>query len=347
MNKTMLLALGAALLMGGCAQDEPEPSSGEPAAAVICFDAPQADNLRGVPSEEEAPTRPTTTFNIRNFKITAYSPNEWGQDTLVMDNTEVFRTGNNSWTYAPEEHWPDKPVDFYAVSPVEISMNNNRWWIHLVDFNWDTWQGDMDFLVAVRKNVTQTSGRLKLNFRHALARILVGIKTDLDPKKYEVRVAEVTLNGFAKSARFIFPEFTTTMDQNVGDLFPFWTSWNTTATVTALFSQPQEQGYLTVSAEPWATMPQGKYFIPIELERMHTQNLDYYEGTRLEVAYKVVDLQSGATVWPTAHTYRGDLWRQDKSYGIGRISLRDATPGHRWLPGHAYAYTVSLRLPAP
>ncbi len=76
----------------------------------------------------------TTTLNINNFKVSAYAQDAYGTYHTLMDQVTVRRTGQNSWTYSPKVNWPGVPVDFFAVSPASVKVDNNAWSNHTINY---------------------------------------------------------------------------------------------------------------------------------------------------------------------------------------------------------------------
>lgn len=276
----MLLALVAT----GCSDDEPA----QPVPPCqVGFEAEARQN------------GPTTTLNITDFKVTAYRQNEWGYE-MLMDNVTVTRTGLNSWEYSPPVDWPvGETVDFYAVSPAWVTMNNNAWWEHIIPFSARD-DVSTDLLVAVRTDVNQTSGRLKLNFRHAMARVNIRLRCNLPGRT--ARVKAIWLNNYADYGNFQYPHVTTAPDTGIGELYDCWQVYNTTNTRIELWRSAD--GYLALGSEP-QTVCSDCYFIPFTLK----SGTDHpgWEATLFDVLYQVVDTETGEQVWPTVdfpHSHR-------------------------------------------
>lgn len=303
----MLLALVAT----GCSDDEPA----QPVPPCqVGFEAETRQN------------GPTTTLNITDFKVTAYRQNEWGYE-MLMDNVTVTRTGLNSWEYSPPVDWPvGETVDFYAVSPAWVTMNNNAWWEHIIPFSARD-DVSTDLLVAVRTDVNQTSGRLKLNFRHAMARVTIRLRCNLPGRT--ARVKAIWLNNYADFGNFQYPHVTTAPDTGIGELYDCWQVYNTTNTRIELWRSAD--GYLALGSEP-QTVCSDCYFIPFTLK----SGTDHpgWEATLFDVLYQVVDTETGEQVWPTV------------DFRTATVEVAAATPDSRWEPGRSYTYTIDVGIPA-
>ena len=247
-------------------------------------------------------SKEATTHTIADFSLTAYTNSIDGQYRQIMDNVTVIRTGLNSWTYSPLVEWPGTPVDFFAVSPASIGIVNNPWWYHTVNFS-DP-DAATDLLVAVNMGVTQNSGRVRLNFRHALAQINVSLRTSRPDVVIEVR--RVSIKDVAVVGTFLIIAATQ-------------------AIVPTSTPRPVGNG--------------GKYIIPVEFSPLQMDS--YIHGSRLELLVRFVDRATGHTLWPNADTpqiLRGEV----PNCGLACFSLQDATPEARWYPGVDYNYSIDI-----
>lgn len=309
---SLLMMTTLALAAAGCSTDEP---SAVPATQALDFDA------------EAEPRGPTTTLNIPEFKVTAYKLGQWGHE-MLMNNVTVTRMGLNSWTYSPPVDWPaGESVDFFAVSPAWVTMNNNSWWEHMIPFSARD-EVNTDLLVAVRTDVQQTSGRLKLNFRHAMARVTIRLRCTLPGLTAKVKA--VSLANYADYGNFEFPHVTTAPDTNNGELYDCWHVYNTTSTYVELWRAAD--GYLALTPDP-VEVCADNYFIPFTLKSLRDH--EAWDATLFEVLYQVVDTETGALVWPEEDVYR-----------TATIEMASATPDSRWVPGNSYTYTIDVGLPA-
>ena len=330
----LYVAVAASVLFASCGE-EPQPDVTSERATAVTFDAPGDD--KGA----------TTTLSINNFKVTAFVINSYGGRETLLYNRVATRVGLNRWDYGEPVDWPTSPVNFYAISPSSFIMND-EWTRMTVNYypsapgNGQAFVGsDVDLLVAVRKNVDQRNGRLRLNFRHALSQIKVNLCTTIADGQ-EVRVRMVAIEGRAEGQLALPEEDTPRDDFSSGSLDGHWTVWNNYSAPLTLFDAG-EGSYVTLTDEPFDLVPDGKFLVPFDLWPMHSTG--YVQGTRLEVMYQIVDAATGSVIWPDNHTQNIDLWRDDKSYGVARFSFRTSTPDGRWRAGKRYRYNVDIKGP--
>lgn len=258
------------------------------------------------------PGEVTDTYTIPDFRVSAFRNDQWGA-VVLMDNVVVTRTGINSWVYSPPVNWPeDQSVDFFAVSPASQTITNNQWWHHT--FKYDNAGADTDLLVSVKLGVMQTSGRIKLNFRHALAKVQIRLKcSDTD---CNVSVAEVELCNLSQYGEFYYPSATTSPETNQGELFDCWHTYGAHEDIVVF--RPADGDAVDLSTEPVTVGPQNMFLIPDSLSVFNHGAI--WEGTHVYVRYSI-----------------------DGNLSEARIPLREATPGFRWLPGRNYRYTLDLK----
>ncbi len=235
------LTLATLLMCQGCDVSEENIPDAPDSGAYIDFAVAGED--------DDSMTRATTTtLNINNFKVSAYAQDAYGTYHTLMDQVTVRRTGQNSWTYSPKVNWPGVPVDFFAVSPASVKVDNNAWSNHTINYSIGT--GDRDLLVAVRMRAEQKSGPLKLNFRHALTRINISLQTDRRDVRIEVR--NVTLHGAPDHGLFTFPTASTTPGTDPGEIFSQWETQSTTKSEADMtFFQSSADLPHTLSDKQW------------------------------------------------------------------------------------------------
>lgn len=297
LNRTFLLGI-IAVVLEGCSSDEP---------SQVIADNPVLFESATSESEQDV----TTTYDIPAFRVSAFSNNQWGSATL-MDNVVVTRTGLNSWIYSPAVEWPeDESVDFFAVSPTSVFIQNNQWWFHT--FRYDNTKCDTDLLISVSTGNYQTSQRLKLNFRHALARVQIRLKRS-DPNNI-VNVTEVEICNVSGSGTFYYPASSTTANTNRGELFDCWRTYNSQDDFVVF--RTDEGNSITLSDEPISVGPSNIFMIPDSLTTLHEESI--WEGSHIKVEYTV-----------------------NGQSRTGRYPIQEATPENRWLPGQSYLYTIDL-----
>lgn len=317
-----ILAALSALAWQGCGDSDVPAMPGPDDRFIRFYDS---DSL----------SKEVTTHTIADFSLTAYTNSADGQYRQIMDNVTVTRTGLNSWTYSPLVEWPGTPVDFFAVSPASIGIVNNQWWYHIVNFS-DP-DAATDLLVAVNMGVTQNSGRVRLNFRHALAQVNVSLRTSRPDVVVEVR--RVSIKDVAVVGMFHYPAVTTTPSGNDGSLFSCWKSYNMSNTDLKLFHALTATQAIVPTSVPRPVSEEGNFTIPVEFSPLQMDS--YIHGSRLELLVRFADRATGHTLWPNADTpqiLRGEV----PNCGLACFSLQDATPEARWYPGVDYNYSIDI-----
>lgn len=190
----------AQLVLSGCAGEGVEETSSS-SSSEINFDAYLGRN---------ASTRAGVT-NIASLKksgfgvFARYKHN--GATSLLMDNEHVtWNEKENRWGYTNTRYWSNEgSVDFYAFAPylknVELvnapdSIKANPTCIEFTSSN-----SNVDLVWDVQKNKTvptsPTDGKVKFQFKHALARLGFDITANqkLEEHGAVIKVKEVKLYG--------------------------------------------------------------------------------------------------------------------------------------------------------
>ena len=188
----------AQLVLSGCAGEGVEETSSS-SSSEINFDAYLGRN---------ASTRAGET-NIASLKKSGFGVfaryNHNGATSPLMDNEHVTWNGDH-WGYANTRYWPNEgTVDFYAFAPylenVELvnapdSIKDNP---TCIEFTSST--SPVDLVWDVQKNKTvptsSTDGKVKFQFKHALARLGFDITAnqELEENGAVIKVEEVKLYG--------------------------------------------------------------------------------------------------------------------------------------------------------
>ena len=271
---------------------------------------------------------PVTTRTISEFKVWA-ELDDW---TPIMRDVTVRRTGLNSWRYSPAVDWPDRPVSFYAVSPASFTMQD----VYRAFTIYYKCTGATDMLVAVRKDVLQTDGRIKLNFCHTLARITASIASPL--KDTAVEVKRISIADVGEAGTFHVPDITTLPNQPPDNISDCWEVRNMNATDFALYDGGESP--ITLSAYPYTPLDGNEYMLPVRLTTL--EYTGYIHGSAMRVTYRLIDKKSGEVIWPTSATPAHLRPAGDHSWGLANIPLKPATPGGRWLAGREYHYNITI-----
>lgn len=305
---------GVLPIAGSTSCTDDEPTEGAAPETIAFFDPEQRT--------------PVTTQTISEFKVWA-ELKDW---TAIMKGVTVKRTGPNSWSYSPAVQWPDEAVSFYAVSPASADMRD-VYMSFSIFYNCD---GVTDLLVAVRKDVRQADGRIKLNFCHTLARITTEISTPLTDTIVEVR--GISLADVGGAGSFQVPDRTTVLNEPPADISDRWQIWNMSATNFDVFDGGD--GCITLSAAPWRPVNGAEFMLPVRLNPLQFNG--YINGSAIRVVYRLIDRKSGEVLWPTALTPAHHKPHNLPDWGLANLALQPVTPEGRWYAGREYHYNISI-----
>lgn len=184
MKKYLFLAAVAALMMTSCSSDEVVKESEIKNGAI---------EFRTLTDKNQSRAAVTDGSNILGFTLTGW----WveGKQYLfnsfdITRNAGIDDKGNletEEWSYSPPRYWPSKgDVNFFAYSPassVNVSKNKDlRQTAPLtvnptIEYTVSNVQNlQEDFLVALKFLQNKNSGKVSLNFQHALSRVKFNAK---------------------------------------------------------------------------------------------------------------------------------------------------------------------------
>ena len=191
----------AQLVLSGCAGEGVEETSSS-SSSEINFDAYVGRN-----ASTRAGVTDIASLKKSGFGVFArYKHN--GATSLLMDNEHVtWNEKENRWGYTNTRYWPNEgSVDFYAFAPylknvanlvcAPDSSKDNPTCIEFTSSN-----SNVDLVWDVQKNKTvptsPTDGKVKFQFKHALARLGFDITVNqvLEEKGAVIKVEEVKLYG--------------------------------------------------------------------------------------------------------------------------------------------------------
>lgn len=303
-------------------------------AGVSCDD--DADSRRpdlgGITFTDPVGRTPVNTGNIREFRVWALT-DPGGRK--VLDGVVVRRFGANSWRYSPVTAWPDSKVDFYAVTPAGVTADINPPYSHWVDFTTD--DGLTDLAVAVKMGARQQDGRIRLNFCHTLARLVVDVSTPLADTG--VRMKGIVAAGVSRSGRYTIPFSTTVKDMPSDAVTRAWQVWS--PNTSSFFIYNAGDGWTDICAAPYAPDGGAEFFIPVEFAPFSVDG-GYVSGSYMGVVYQLYDKSSGRTLWPDGTTDRFLQSSAFPGWGVAYFPLSDSTPGGRWYAGREYHYSISI-----
>ena len=189
----------AQLVLSGCAGEAVEETSSS-SSSEINFDAYLGRN-----ASTRAGINNIDSLKGKGFGVFArYNHN--GATSLLMNNEHVTWNGDH-WGYANTRYWPNEgTVDFYAFAPylenvknlvyAPDSIKDNPTCIEFISSN-----SNVDLVWDVQKNKTvptsSTDGKVKFQFKHALARLGFDITAnqELEENGAVIKVEEVKLYG--------------------------------------------------------------------------------------------------------------------------------------------------------
>lgn len=301
----------------------------------------------------DAPEGVTTTLNIRDFKVTATTPGQYNTIILLQDAI-VKRTGLNDWTYSPKIEWPETPVNFYMVSPADIAWTVLTWdrgaWIN--QYRND---GKTDLIVAADYDEMQHPGPVKVNFRHALSRVAVSLRTSI-PDEYDVRMRLAYVTGVPLVGHYVWPTRSTDLTDGFSIGSPddsgIWSpaGWSTHGQENFVLQQASDPDGMTLSPADAQYIPLDgnhiQFMIPHNIEPSRFDDYNWLGGNII-IVYRIYRRSDGDVVWPTENTPVELIYHKEgkRDWAVAPFPLAEATPETRWLPGLNYSYRLTLNMP--
>ena len=196
----------AQLVLSGCAGEGVEETSSS-SSSEINFDAYLGRNASTRSSETNITSLKGTEPNS-GFGVFARYNHTNGAISPLMDNEHVtWKEKENRWEYTNTRYWPNEgTVDFYAFAPylenvkklvnAPDSIKDNP---TCIEFTSST--SPVDLVWDVQKNKTvpksTTDGKVKFQFKHALARLGFDITANQELEEHGavIQVEEVKLYG--------------------------------------------------------------------------------------------------------------------------------------------------------
>lgn len=328
------------------------------AAAPACHDTPdyplESDRdfefeLAVDDKSGEVPPGTITTLNIKNFRISAF--NSSNPHDLIMRNIEVTRDGFNSWTYSPAVEWPDYSIDFEAVTPSSEKIASFGSW----DWGYPSTvilnthhEGKIDFCVATSRQIHQQTGRIRLNFCHAMARVDIRLEADIPNASLVVK--KIDFFNVCEESTFFFPKGSTYPRDEIGQLEGCWADWtqsNANDTI-AFFISDSPEG-LSVDTIMKSIGNQDNIFYIPHTFRPLMENNGYITGSGIRILCKVVSKATGKQIWPdkdTPYQLIPNQWAYKWAYmyfPLSDTSLPSDDYRNKWRPGYHYNYNIRIR----
>lgn len=321
-----------AIALGACTTNDEPSSNNERTANAIRFAANTEQNSR---------TGDITTNNLTSFNVYAYTGT--GTSPVVfMDNVNVTKNSNNSWTYSPIQYWPAKDkVNFYAFAPSTWVGSTGP----VNPVTYDAYQSDEDIVYAVSPGLSGNNGspnaQVVFNFRHALSK--VSVKLSSTNTNLQVKVTNVALANIQTKGNFHFPSGSTS-DPAAEHTVGTWTDQNTPMTYLYHMSQAADD-IITLTSTPTDMSTTGmglggaKYMIPQDLIWM-SNGTD--KDTYITVMCSVYDTASGEKLWPNANTPAENIV-EGSTLGDGLLKFPLSTSQlTSWQPGYFYFYNLVI-----
>lgn len=324
LNYALILLSAAGIAFTACSDNDDKTGGGDASTVSFSASAPLASRSA------------TTTATLKGFNVWAYTAGK-----PYMNDVSVTRMGD-TWAYHPVMFWPadNQPVDFYAITPrIGTEYNDRTGGFDIPKFvNKD---GATDLLYSVATGATAgVSGRVHLNFRHALAQVAFNFKrreATSQQNALRVEVTGVELTDISSEGSFNFPRVTTAQNSdskgewsNVGvPVNPVIYAGNTTV-LTDKYTNLNSTGYA--------------FAVPQDLaESRNTGNV--YTGAYLRVMCSVYDEESGVKLWPSTTTPG-----YDAATGNAYIYFPLNDPAHDtdvddWEAGRYYVYNITIGVP--
>lgn len=284
--------------------------------------------------------RITTTENIPDFKVWAYTLDEWGKPAYVMDGVTAVRTGANEWSYSPAAYWPeDKPLSFMAVSPASTyALPNPQWENTIPEYECP---GNEDLVISFNPDMLPVSNTIKINFRHVLAQVHVSLRA-LIPD-YTFIIYQVSLRGIGARGLYIYPRQTTYPVSSVEDISAEsagrWLVWDHVSGKYLIYDSPEgtllSQDFLPCDNQDYS------FFIPQKLQPIDYSNAFDVGGSIVDIVYQIYNSQ-GLLVWPDSTTDIAHLYPDDISKAKTYFQLASGVADSTWLPSRIYNYRLTL-----
>ena len=162
-----------------------------------------------VATEASTRAQATTTNTITEFKVWGFT----GDPAQTLMNGIKVSKSDGKWSYGDVIFWPESDVDFYSVSPSDVTgVNITSSSQKITGFTVNTNQASqVDLLYAVNKGEKKEeheASDVNINFRHALSQIIFKAKNTNSNLK--VSIKDVKVVNVVKGGDFTYPTSSTT-----------------------------------------------------------------------------------------------------------------------------------------
>lgn len=328
LTSAILLLSAVSLGLGSCSDDDNDYVPTPPESEAVGFTV-------AVPRAPRTSRAATTSSSIEEFRTWAFY-----NGANYMSNVTVKRSGDE-WTYSPLMYWPaDGSLNFYCISPmIDNTTQLAPVETHIPDYI--NTAGTTDLLYAVTKGATAgTTGKVKINFRHALSQVQVNLKrkeASSTQAAIRVDVKEVGFTAICQQGSFMFPNATTDSKTDVTGTWSDVVS-PVSPKVYVGFDQLEDK-YVNFNSTGYM------FAIPQTLQESVDAGNSSYEGSYIRVLCSIYDEKSGVKIWPSASTPAEDMTDGDAYiyFPIASAELPLATK--EWKAGKSYVYNITVGVP--
>lgn len=314
----LMLGLGLAAVLASCSHDSKDEPIFSDKAISFTAAVPQS----AYRSLDDAVT---TTSSINTFRVYGFVD---GEQTPYMNGVEVIKT-DGTWGYSPMQFWPvGKTMNFYSISPAivtdpaaadNIGMDSSNPDIPNFKNEFQT-----DLLYGVNMGLTdENSSQVKINFRHALARVDFRFKRK-DGQSVVFTADEIELVNVYNTGDFKFPR-TSTTDNNIEVSVGKWTVKGVKSSMTLNSAVSDFIGETPVQL----MSANNQFVIPQDITMASDTHTD---GMYLRVHGTIFDEASKLQTWPLTGS-AADIYVP--------INTKDG----KFKPGYRYVFTVSIGQP--
>lgn len=318
----LLLMACAAGALASCSSDNDDKIVKTHDAITFAASVPKPNTGRAV----------TTVETLTSFKTYGFVDKQ-----IYMDGVDVNRNGTR-WEYAPVQYWPaGKSVNFYSYSPKEINSGAAEGNItsdnpDIPDFIND---GKTDLLYAVNMDQNESTGQVKVNFRHALSQVRFMVKKNtaqpVNVKVYSLEVINANTVG-----SFRFPRQTTAQGT---DVYGTWHDMKSPAVCEIYLS---EDG-MDLTAEAQEMLSTGYMFVvPQTLTEL--TGTDTSKATIARLRCTITDSgAAGHVVWPSSTAEPGYDASNTSAYIYFPLYTQNNS---EWISGKSYRYQLTVGVPS-
>ena len=328
--KIYFMALAGFMAFASCTDDDRESADEPLYNNVIRF---SATTQRGSRAGD------ITTNNLTSFNVYAYLASS---GSVFMDDVNVTKGSDNTWTYSPVKYWPEEALNFYAYAPNSWVPSTGP--LEKVDYDNSYGLDDLVYAVSLGRTqpTSQEDAQVRFNFRHALSKFNMMISSA--NANISVKVATITLVGLSQKGSFSFPKASTDATgadvpaESVGT----WSDLSSPFAYPVFMAQDQDE-VLELTPTPIDPNAEGHFAQYIIQQGLAwVDGGDYTNSDYIQIDLSIYDPETGAKIWPNKNTPASDIVVSSKN-GDGRIKFPVSTSTIKeWKPGYHYIYNVVI-----